>query len=466
MKIYNTLTKKKEELKTIEKNKVKLYTCGPTVYNYAHIGNLRTYVFEDTLVKTLMYLGYKVKHAMNITDVGHLTSDADEGEDKMLTAAKRENKGPLEIARYYEGVFFEDLKKLNIKKADIVCRATEEIDTMIDLIKTLEKKGYTYVENGNVYFDTEKFDTYGDFANLDMENGAVSRVELDEHKKNPRDFVLWFTKSKFENHILEWDSPWGKGYPGWHIECSAMSIKYLGEFIDIHCGGIDHVKIHHTNEVAQSEAALGHKWVNYWMHGEFINDKDGKMSKSKGEFLTVSLLETKGFNPLTYRYYVLNSHYRKQLAFSFESLKMASAAYQKLQNRVKSLIDEKPMGDITKNVDKYYNDFLNYISDDLNTANAISVLYDVLKAKNLTSFEKLYLVEKFDLVLSLDLLVVNEEIIDEDLSSYVEEMISKRLKAKESKDYKLADDIREALKEKGIAIKDTSLGTEWEKVSK
>jgi len=456
MKIYNTLTKKKEELKTIEKNKVKLYTCGPTVYNYAHIGNLRTYVFEDTLVKTLMYLGYKVKHAMNITDVGHLTSDADEGEDKMLTAAKRENKGPLEIARYYEGVFFEDLKKLNIKKADIVCRATEEIDTMIDLIKTLEKKGYTYVENGNVYFDTEKFDTYGDFANLDMENGAVSRVELDEHKKNPRDFVLWFTKSKFENHILEWDSPWGKGYPGWHIECSAMSIKYLGEFIDIHCGGIDHVKIHHTNEVAQSEAALGHKWVNYWMHGEFINDKDGKMSKSKGDFLTIKLLEDKGFDPLVYRYYLLESRYRKQLTFSFDQLEKAKETYSKLKNKIADLNED---GEVQKEIyNKYVESFKNAIGDDLNTSNAITLIYDVLK-ENTNNITKRLIIKEIDKVLSLDLFKKETDSLNDEEQKLMDE----RKLARENKDYAKSDEIRDKLLDSGIIIKDTREGTTWKR---
>lgn len=467
MKLYNTLIRSKEEFKPINGNVVKLYTCGPTVYNYAHIGNLRTYIHEDILEKTFDFAGYDVKRAMNITDVGHLESDGDEGEDKMLAGAKRENKTVWEVSQYYTEAFFKDCNKLNIKKPEFVEKATDYIDKYIDFIQVLESKGYTYFTNGNVYFDISKFEDYTKLSRMNLDELKValrSDVEIDINKKNPQDFVLWFTQSKFDNQAMKWESPWGEGYPGWHLECSVIALETLGEELDIHCGGVDHIPVHHTNEIAQTESYTGRKWVKNWWHGEFLIDNEGKMSKSKGEFLTVSLLEKKGFNPLAYRYYVLNSHYRKQLAFSFESLKMASSAYQKLQNRVKSLIDERPMSDITKNVDKYHNDFLNYISDDLNTANAISILYDVLKAKNLTSFEKLYLVEKFDLVLSLDLLVVDEEIIDEDLSVYVEERISKRLKAKESKDYKLADDIREELKEKGIVIKDTNLGTEWEKI--
>lgn len=464
--VYNTLGRKKEELIPIEKGSIKMYTCGPTVYNYAHIGNLRTYIFEDVLKKSLKYVGLNVKHVMNITDVGHLQSDADEGEDKMALGARREHKTVWEIARFYENAFFDDCRKLNIQKPDICCRATEHIGDMIKLIKILEQKGYTYISNGNVYFEIDKFKNYNKLANLSMDElMAGSRVEVDEHKKNPLDFVLWFTNSKFKNQIMQWDSPWGKGFPGWHLECSTMSIKYLGERIDIHCGGVDHIPVHHTNEIAQSEAALGHKWVNYWMHGEFLVLDGGKMSKSKGDFLTLSKLIEEGFSPLDYRYFCLNSKYRKQLVFSFDSLQDAKAALKKLKSKISSLKDDKNEYEIDESHISCYKDkFKHEISDDLNIANAISVLWEVLKDDDLNSKEKLYLIEDFDTVLSLDLL--KEEHMDskDKDEEIIVKLISQRNEARKNRDWAKADEIRAELTKIGIAIADTKEGTTWKRI--
>lgn len=485
MNIYNTLTRKIEDFVSIEKNEVKMYTCGPTVYNFAHIGNLRTYIHEDILQKTLEYQGYDVKRVMNITDVGHLESDADDGEDKMLKGALRENKTVWEIAQFYTDAFFEDCNKLNIKKPAIIAKATDYIDDYISFIKGLEDKGFTYFENGNVYFDISKKEDYTKLSGMKLEDLQVATrddVTEDIHKRNPQDFVLWFTKSKFENQAMKWDSPWGVGYPGWHIECSVISLKNLGNQMDIHCGGVDHIPVHHTNEIAQTESYTGQKWVNYWWHSEFlIETEGGKMSKSKGEFLTVSLLEKNGFNPLVYRYYVLNSHYRKQLAFSFDSLKQAQSAYTKLLNRVKTIkagasANAESLNNLSESVAKYKSSFENCISNDLNTANAITVLYDVLKADDLNDIEKLYLVEDFEKVLSLGLLtdentsssdtssdVNNSSFSDEEIKT-IEEMIQKRTEAKKNKDFKLADEIRDELLNKGIQIKDTREGVVWSKI--
>ena len=463
--VYNTLGRKKEELIPLEKNSIKMYTCGPTVYNYAHIGNLRTYIFEDVLKKSLKYTGLNVKHVMNITDVGHLQSDADEGEDKMALGAEREHKTVWEIARFYEDAFFDDCRKLNIQKPDICCRATEHIEDMIDLIKILEQKGYTYISNGNVYFEIDKFKDYNKLANLSMDElMAGSRVEVDEHKKNPLDFVLWFTNSKFKNQIMQWDSPWGKGFPGWHLECSAMSIKYLGERIDIHCGGIDHIPVHHTNEIAQSEAALGHKWVNYWLHGEFLVLDGGKMSKSKGDFLTLSRLIEEGFSPLDYRYFCLNSKYRKQLVFSFETLKDAQSSLKKMKSKIDSLKEDKKEYEInTEHTNQYKDKFKHEISDDLNIANAISVLWEVLKDDTLNTHEKLYLAEDFDTVLSLDLLKSdNADEKDKDEKT-INCLISQRNEARKIRDWTKADEIRAQLTQMGITITDTKEGTTWKR---
>lgn len=457
--IYNTLSRKKEKFIPIQDKKVGMYTCGPTVYNYAHIGNLRTYIFEDILKKSLKYVGYDVKHVMNITDVGHLQSDADEGIDKMQLGAQREHKTVWDIAKYYENAFFEDCNKLNIERPTVVCKATEHIDDMINLIKILEDKGYTYVSNGNVYYEIDKFKDYNKLANLSMsELKAGSRVKVDKNKKNSLDFVLWFTNSKFENQVMQWDSPWGRGFPGWHIECSAMSIKYLGEKIDIHCGGVDHIPVHHTNEIAQSEGALGHKWVNYWMHGEFLVLDSGKMSKSKGNFLTLSKIEKSGFEPLVYRFFCMQSRYRKQLVFNSEVLKDAKNSYNKLKERIEKIVKELNQNE-NLNEDKikiYKERFIEQISDDLNMPNALTVLSEVVRDNNLNSKEKYILIREFDKVLSLDLLKFNDinckhGKIDE---NEVYKLINQRNNARKNKNWSEADSIRNKLNDMGIELID------------
>lgn len=463
--VYNTFTRNKDEFVPYREGNVGIYTCGPTVYNFAHIGNLRTYIFEDVLKKSFEYLGYKVKHVMNVTDVGHLQSDSDEGEDKMTLGAKRENKTPWEIARFYEDAFFEDCKKLNIKRPTVACRATEHISDMINLIKVLEEKGYTYTSNGNVYFEIEKFPNYFELAQLSMEElEAGSRVEVDVNKKNPLDFVLWFTNSKFTNHIMEWDSPWGVGFPGWHLECSAMSMKYLGERIDIHCGGVDHIPVHHTNEIAQSEGALGHKWVNYWMHGEFLVIDGGKMSKSSGDFLTVTRLIEEGFSPLDYRYFCLLSRYRKQLMFRFDSLKEAQNSLNKLKNRVSVIlkaVNETETIDNQK-MDDFKEKFATELSDDLNIANAVTVLFDVLKDAELNSKEKVSLIEDFDKVLCLDLFKEEVAAVRTDLDvDLINKLIAERTEARKNKEWAKSDEIRNKLAEMNIEIVDTKDGATW-----
>lgn len=462
--VYDSMSKHKEKLVPIEDGKVGMYTCGPTVYNYAHIGNLRTYIFEDILKKSLRYTGYDVKHVMNITDVGHLQSDADTGEDKMELGAKRENKTVWEIAKFYEDAFFEDCEKLNIERPTVVCRATEHIQDMIDLIKKLEEKGYTYISNGNVYFEIDKFEDYTKLANLSIEElEAGSRVEVDSNKKNPLDFVLWFTNSKFKNQIMQWDSPWGRGFPGWHVECSAMSIKYLGEEIDIHCGGIDHIPVHHTNEIAQSEGALGHRWVNYWMHGEFLVLDGGKMSKSKGDFLTLSKIEENDFNALDYRYFCLQSRYRKQLVFSYEALKDAQNSYKKLKSKILAIINgvtEEERLDVNK-INTYKNKFIEQIRDDLNMPNAFTVLSDVIKDNELTNKEKHTLIMDFDKVLSLELTKAFEEDdikVDEEL---VNKLLEERNEARKDKNWARADEIRDELQTMNVEIIDSKDGTNW-----
>ena len=463
MRIYNTLTRKIEEFVPNNGMDVKMYTCGPTVYHFAHIGNLRTYIFEDILEKSLNYLGYKVDRVMNITDVGHLSSDSDTGEDKMLKGAKRENKTVLEIAQMYTNAFMEDTNKLNIKWPDTVSKATDNIDMYIKIITKLLEEGFAYSAGGNIYFDTSKLNDYYQLTNHKIDEmvvGVRDGVEEDSNKRNQADFVLWFTKSKFDNQELKWDSPWGVGYPGWHIECSGISMKYLGEYLDIHCGGVDNIFPHHTNEIAQSEAYLGHKWCNYWVHGEHLNDKAGKMSKSRGEFLTVSLLEKKGYNPLAYRYLCLTSHYRNTLTFDFDILDGANREYTKLKNRILSL---KNAGEIEKNKFNYYNDkFKDALSNDLNTSSAITILYELLKDTELNDNTKHELVESFDKVLSLDLLKNENKEIDASLEKYINEMILKRNEYKKNKDFENADKIRDELKEKGILIKDTREGTIFE----
>ena len=462
MKLYNTLTRKIDDFKPIKDDVVTMYTCGPTVYHFAHIGNLRTYISEDILEKSLNYVGYNVKRCMNITDVGHLSSDSDSGEDKMLKGAAREKKTVLEIADFYTKAFKEDCDKLNIKWPEIVSPATQNIDEYIKMITKLLEDDKAYMAGGNIYFDTSKLDDYYVLTNHkedEMVVGVREGVEEDSNKKNQADFVLWFTKSKFADQELKWDSPWGYGYPGWHIECSGISLKYLGEYLDIHCGGVDNIFPHHTNEIAQSEAYLGHKWCNNWFHVEHLNDASGKMSKSKGEFLTISLLESKGYNPLAYRLLCLQSHYRKQLLFTYDALDNATNAYNKLLSKIQSL-KENNTGEI-KDTEKYNEKFKEALKDDLNTSVALTVLYDVLKSE-LNNASKLYLVGEFDKVLSLDLLKDNKKEIDSDLEKYILDMIAKRNDAKKEKNYALADEIRNELLEKGIMIKDTREGTTYE----
>lgn len=465
MKIYNTLTRKVEDFIPWDNSLVTMYTCGPTVYHYAHIGNLRNYIMQDVLEKSLEYLGYNVKRVMNITDVGHLTSDSDSGEDKMLKGAKRENKTVFEIADYYTKQFFCDLEKLNIRKPKIIAKATDYIDEYIKIIEVLLEKGYAYESGGNIYFDISKLDDYYVLTNHkedEMVVGVRDGVEKDDNKRNQGDFALWFTKSKFQEQELKWDSPFGVGYPGWHIECSAIAIKNLGERLDIHCGGVDNIFPHHTNEIAQSEAYLGHKWCNYWVHTEHLNDENGKMSKSKNEFLTLNLLEEKGYLPISYRLYCLLSHYRKPLVFKFDGLKQTENIYRKLKNKIQALKDDIDGEVEFESVVKYQDQFKKSLENDLNTANAVTVLYDVLKDENLNNLTKLELIKEFDQVLSLDLL--KEDLINDELKSYILSKIEERIKAKEKKDYELADKIKDELLKKGILLKDTKNGTLFEMI--
>lgn len=461
MKLYNTLTKKVEKFIPNEEGKVKMYTCGPTVYHFAHIGNLRTYISEDVLEKGLKFIGYDVERVMNITDVGHNVGDGDSGEDKMSVAARREKKSSFEIAKYYTDCFFEDCCKLNIRKPDVVSNATDNIEMYITMITKLLENGYAYIADGNVYFDTTKFKNYYELSGRNSDDLMVAvreDIEEDTAKRNPFDFGLWFTNSKFDNQELQWDSPWGRGYPGWHIECSGISIKNLGEKLDIHCGAEDAIFPHHTNEIAQSEAYLGHKWCNYWLHLGFLNDETGKMSKSKGEFLTVSLLEEKGYNPLAYRYLCLNSYYHSQLTFSYEILDGAQNAYNKLKNRVSKL--SKDEVDNNK-YNEYIEKFSDAIKDDLNTSNMVTLVYDVLK-DDISDGTKLAIIEKFDEVLSLDLTVAEEKEVDADLQKEVLAKIEERKEAKKNKDFAKADAIRDELLARGIKLIDTREGTTYE----
>lgn len=466
-KIYNTLTKNVETVIPHKDGKIAMYTCGPTVYHFAHIGNLRSYIMEDVLEKALRYLGYEVKRVMNITDVGHLSSDADTGEDKMLKGAEREKKTVMEIAKYYTDAFFEDCKKLNIKTPDIVEPATNCIGDFIRMIEKLIEKDFAYAAGGNVYFDTSRLDDYYVFSSQSEKEllvGVREDVEEDANKKNKNDFVLWFTKSKFEDQALKWDSPWGVGYPGWHIECSSISLKHLGEYMDIHCGGVDNIFPHHTNEIAQSESYLGHRWCNYWVHVQHLNDRSGKMSKSKGDFLTVSLLQEKGYNPIVYRMFCLQSHYRKPLEFSYDALDNMVGAYKKL---VKKIADVKDEGELNEaGLAEYRAKFEDAVCNDLNTSMAITIVYDLLKS-DLSGCTKRELLKEFDAVLSLNLLTAKTEPdmegVDAELESYVLAKIEERREAKKAKDFAKADAIREELMEEGIVIKDTREGVVWHK---
>ena len=456
MKLYNTLTRTIEEFVPNEEGKVKMYTCGPTVYSYAHIGNIRNYIGHDILDKTLRYLGYEVTRCMNITDVGHLTSDSDSGEDKMLKAVKKEHKTAMEIAKFYTEAFFKDFELVNCKMPEIVSNATDNIDEYIKIISKLLEKGYAYESGGNIYFDTTKLDDYYVLTNHkedEMVVGVREGVEEDSKKKNQNDFVLWFTSSKFENHELQWDSPFGRGYPGWHIECTGISIKYLGEYLDIHGGGVDNIFPHHTNEIAQSESYLGHKWCNYWFHNEHLLDETGKMSKSAGAILTVSKLKEDGYNPLAYRFMCLNSHYKKQLVFSYDALKQNEETLNKLKNKVQSILSDGNYSE--EDFNKYNDKFKEALSDNLNTSNALTVLYDVLKS-NIGNDTKLKLVESFDKVLSLDLLKKN---VDKNLEEKINKLLEERNNYKKEKDYENADRIRKEIEELGVQVKDTREGT-------
>ena len=470
MKLYNSLTRTKDDFKTHTPGKVEMYTCGPTVYHFAHIGNLRSYIMEDVLEKYLRYAGYDVNRVMNITDVGHLASDADTGEDKMLKGAKREHKTVMEIAQFYTDAFFSDCEKLHIKRPDVVQPATGCIEEYIQIVSGLIEKGYAYLAGGNVYFDTSKLQQYYVFNDHDEEDLAVGvrdSVEEDQNKRNKADFVLWFTKSKFEDQALKWDSPWGVGYPGWHIECSGISMKYNGEYLDLHCGGIDNAFPHHTNEIAQSEAYLGHPWCPQWFHVHHLNTTSGKMSKSKGQFLTVSLLEEKGYDPMVYRFFCLQSHYRKGLVFSWENLDNARTAYDKLIARVAALKDEGELDQAA--MDELRASFRSAMDNDLNTSMGVTVLYDVLKAK-ISDRAKRVLLDEFDQVLSLGLLdraakaaaPQAEESAESDPE--IDALVAARTQAKKDKNWAEADRIRDELKARGIELIDTKEGTKWKRV--
>ncbi len=470
MRLYNSLTREKEEFIPREEGKVSIYTCGPTVYHFAHIGNLRSYIMEDVLEKYLRYLGYDVTRVMNITDVGHLTSDADTGEDKMLKGAKREHKTVMEIAKFYTDAFFSDAGKLNIKTPDVVEPATNCISEFIDMIQILLAKGYAYEAGGNIYFDTSKLDKYyvfNDFNEEDLDVGVRESVEADSNKKNKADFVLWFTKSKFDDQELKWDSPFGVGYPGWHIECSCIARKHLGEYLDIHCGGIDNAFPHHTNEIAQSESTFGHEWCKYWFHVHHLNTLGGKMSKSKGEFLTVSLLEEKGYDPTVYRFFCLGSHYRKNLVFSWENLENARQSYDKLVARIAELRANEGEAVDSEAFEAGKAGFRSALDNDLNTSLALTALYDVLKLP-CNAKTKLALIEDFDTVLGLDLIAHANALaeeksggVDAELDAYIRAKIAERAAAKRERNFALADAIRGELLEKGITLIDKREGTEY-----
>ena len=481
--LYNSATRKKEELKTHTPGHLEMYTCGPTVYHFAHIGNLRSYIMEDVLEKFLRCEGLDVHRVMNITDVGHLASDADTGEDKMLKGARREGKSVMEIARYYTDAFFEDCRKLNIKIPDVVEPATNCIADYIRIVSALVDKGSAYVAGGNVYFDTSTLKRYYIFNEHDEEDLAVGvreGVEADANKRNKNDFVLWFTRSKFEDQALKWESPWGLGYPGWHIECTGISLKHNGEWLDLHCGGIDNAFPHHTNEIAQSESYLGHPWCPHWFHVHHLNTDDGKMSKSKGEFLTVALLEERGYDPLAYRFFCLQSHYRKALVFSWENLENAQGAYRKLVRRVAALdpaggaVDEAAAAE-------YKAKFIEQVGNDLNTSMGVTALYDALKAP-VSDATKLKILAIFDNVLGLSLLEkaaaerekaaqakaaatqAGDYTVTGEGDPEIDALVLKRYEAKKAKNYAEADRIRDELKARGIEVTDTREGAVWKRV--
>ena len=478
LRLFNTLGRTVQDFVPIEEGKVGVYACGPTVYNFAHIGNLRAYVFEDELRRTLEYLGYEVEHVMNVTDVGHLTDDADEGEDKIIKSAREQGKSVWEIAQFFTDAFFHDVDRLNIRRPTVVCRATEHIQQMIDLIKRIEAAGYTYQAGGNVYFDTEKFPNYGELALLERQQEQESRVEEDPNKKHPRDFVLWFTQSKFERQAMVWDSPWGRGYPGWHIECSAMSMHYLGEHFDIHCGGVDHIPVHHTNEIAQSEAATGRKWVNYWLHNEFLLMDTGKMSKSRGNFVTLSTLEEEGYEALDYRYFLLGGHYQTQLMFTVDAMNAARNARRRLTERITALkegtgLDRPTLAEVglarpgaadADVASAYLARFKEAISDNLNVPKALGEGWNLLKERSVSDAQKLAVIIDMDEVFGLGLADAPVSRSIEELPAEVQELIAERARARKERNFARADEIRDTLKERGIVVEDTPRGTRWKPV--
>ena len=464
--LYNTMSRTVEEFIPLSDEYVGLYGCGPTVYNYAHIGNLRTYIFEDTLKRVLRHAGFKVKHVMNITDVGHLTGDGDDGEDKMEKSARESGRSVWDIAKFYTDAFFRDYDSLNIIRPDIVCPATQHIPQMIELIKRLEAGGHTYVAGGNVYFSIDTFPAYGRLARLnldDLKSGA--RIDIDSNKRNPKDFVLWFTNSKFGEQAMMWDSPWGRGYPGWHIECSAMSMYYLGETFDIHCGGIDAIPVHHTNEIAQSEAATGKQWVRYWMHGEFLLSDKGKMSKSSGEFLTMSVLREHGYDPMDYRYFCLGATYRTQLQFSYQGMDGARTARLGLVERIAALGDKvADEASVSEKTRSYMDQFDSFVCNDLATARGLSVLWTMLKDEGISNAEKRYAVNYMDSVLGLKLDEVRAaKDSGSDIPAEVMELVEKRAQAKKDKDWAAADSYRNQIDALGYLLKDTPTGPSLQK---
>jgi len=474
VRLHNTATGKLEELETIEPGIVRFYTCGPTVYNYAHIGNLRTYVSEDVIRRVLETAGYGVRHVMNVTDVGHLQSDADDGEDKMAIAAERERRSPWDIARAYEEVFFADCDKLGNQRPTVICRATEHIDQMQKMIATLEQRGVTYTAEGNVYFDVHKFPGYGKMANVDLSAEGRARVETDAAKRDPHDFVLWFSRSKYPNQVMQWESPWGRGFPGWHLECSTMAIEYLGERADIHMGGIDHIPVHHTNEIAQSEAALGHPWVRYWLHCNFLvvqkdehdpTDEEKKMSKSAGDFLRLATVEDRGFSPVHYRFFCLGAHYRSELKFSWDSLDQARRSFEILKNLVVGWkIETAKLGKRSAPSEEaialYRTRFRDALHDDINAPRALGILWEMARDAALRPPDKLALAREFDTVFGLGVDTFRRPDIPDDVLT----RIRAREAARAAKQWKDADEIRDELADRGIQLMDTADGTDWYRI--
>ncbi len=484
LELYNTMGRTLQEFQPIVPGKVGFYGCGPTVYNFAHLGNMRAYVFQDILKRSLRFLGYEVTHVMNITDIGHLSGDADDGEDKMVRTANERGTTVLEIAKFYTDAFFADTDRLNIERPSIVCKATEHVEEMIELNRRLEERGHTYMAGGNLYFDISTFPDYGKLALLNLDElKAGARIDVDENKRNPYDFVLWFTKSKFENQALTWDSPWGRGYPGWHIECSAMSMKYLGEHFDIHTGGIDHIQIHHTNEIAQSEGATGTKWVNYWLHNEFLVLDKGKMSKSSGGFLTLQTIIDKGYSPLDYRLFLLGAQYRSQITFSWESMESAKNARKSLLKAVSRIVAS--VGDRAKNsqtmtheaalralpadssAKPYLERFKAGLETDLNTPKALSELQGLVRDATIPAEDAYTALVAMDSALALKLVedAKAATVAAPESDPRIEALIAERATAKKEKNFARADEIRNQLRNEGVLLEDNPSGTTWKRLS-